>query len=232
MGAETKMNSEDIKQLLETKPYHKEIAPQLEEYVGEQIGKGVADLDANTALLKLYQFYPELAKVAVVRKILVLALMSLPASDFQLCLFLVSEKVQEEPEIASIASAWEQLETADFGAFWESVKAMPDVLGVPKMADAIRSYIVTTLSITYLKVPKSVLCSSLQMQLSELKSCPMLVAVAENNCIDDTDSVAFNVNKDNHFVVQGQQVEDFATVFSKVLYSSAISSTTATSPAQ
>merc|ERR1711865_1333761 len=111
MGAETKMNSEDIKQLLETKPYHKEIAPQLEEYVGEQIGKGVADLDANTALLKLYQFYPELAKVAVVRKILVLALMSLPASDFQLCLFLVSEKVQEEAEIASIVSAWEQLET-------------------------------------------------------------------------------------------------------------------------
>ena len=44
---------QDIKQLLETKPYHKEIAPQLEEYVGEQIGKGVADLDANTALLKV-----------------------------------------------------------------------------------------------------------------------------------------------------------------------------------
>merc|ERR1712160_24591 len=221
MGAETKMNSEDIKQLLETKPYHK------------QIGKGVADLDANTALLKLYQFYPELAKVAVVRKILVLALMSLPASDFQLCLFLVSEKVQEEAEIASIVSAWEQLETADFGAFWESVKSTPDVLQTPNMADAIRSYIVTTLSITYLKVPKSVLCSSLNLQLSDLKSCTMLLAVAENDCINDAvDYVAFKVTGDNHFVVQGQQVEDFATVFSKVLYSSAISSSAATSPAQ
>jgi len=93
--------------------------------------------------------------------------------------------------------------------------------------------IVTTLSITYLKVPKSVLCSSLNLQLSDLKSCTMLLAVAENDCINDAvDYVAFKVTGDNHFVVQGQQVEDFATVFSKVLYSSAISSSAATSPAQ
>ena len=61
----------------------------------------------------------------------------------------------------------------------------------------------------------------------------MLLAVAENDCIDDAvDTVAFKITGDNHFVVQGQQVEDFATVFSKVLYSSAISSSAATSPAQ
>merc|ERR1711865_1145956 len=227
MGAETKMNSEDIKQLLETKPYHKEIAPQLEEYVGEQIGKGVADLDANTALLKLYQFYPELAKVAVVRKILVLALMSLPASDFQLCLFLVSEKVQQEESIRSLVDVWGMLETADFARFWLEAAEMQDVLSTPGMVDAVRAYVITTLSITYLKISVAVLSSSLNMKPDELTSCAALVGALEGE-IGSNDIVAFKVTGDNHFVpVQGQAVENFNTVFSKVLYSSAVQQSSA-----
>merc|ERR1712166_565901 len=213
---------EEVHELLEDKPYDKGIVPRLEQYVEEQLAKGSGDIDANTALLKLYQFFPDLANVAAVRKVLILALMSLPASDFQLCLFLVSEKVQQEESIASLIGVWELLETADFSAFWEAAAKMSDVLSTPGMTDAVRAYVVTTLSITYLKINVAVLSSSLNMKTAELKNCAALVAALEGE-IGTEDIVAFRVTGENHFVpVQGQAVENFNTVFSKVLYSSAV----------
>ena len=48
--------------LLEEKRYDAAILPQLEEYVHAQCKGGTYDLDCNLAVLKLYQFHPELSK--------------------------------------------------------------------------------------------------------------------------------------------------------------------------
>merc|ERR1711998_568170 len=191
---------EEVLDALENKPYHTESAGPLEAYLEQQLASGEPDLDANTGLLKLYQFYPDLTNVAAVRKALILAIKALPAIDLQLCLCLVAGPIQQEPEIAALIQLWNQLETADFAGFWAAAKGVEGLLTTPGMAEALRSYIVSTLSTTYLNVPKSILCSSLDVQLSELKSCEQLLAVTENNAIDEAaDTVSFQVTKDNHF---------------------------------
>jgi translation initiation factor 3 subunit K len=76
---------QNIATLLEGNRYNVSILPELEKYVNEQVEKGSYDLDANMALLKLYQFYPEKLQKAIVAKVLCKALMNLPRNDFLLC---------------------------------------------------------------------------------------------------------------------------------------------------
>merc|ERR1712010_329472 len=133
------MVSEEVRQLLDSNPYDKDTIPTLEAYVDEQLASGEGDIDANTALLKLYQFHPEATNVSAVRKILILAMKSMPESEFQLCLFLVSQKVQEEESLAELIAAWNLLECADFAGFWKATANMTDLHSAPGLTTALRS---------------------------------------------------------------------------------------------
>ncbi|KAI7869575.1 armadillo-type protein [Spinellus fusiger] len=64
----------------------------LEEYLNAQCKNGEYDLMANLAVLKLYQFNPNLANTSVIINILAKALTAVPAPDFNLCLYLLSEQ--------------------------------------------------------------------------------------------------------------------------------------------
>lgn len=86
-----------IAALLEEKRYDAAILPQLEEYVHAQCKGGTYDLDCNLAVLKLYQFHPELSKTDIIAKILVKALMKLPATDYLLCTYLIPDSVVRAP---------------------------------------------------------------------------------------------------------------------------------------
>jgi hypothetical protein len=57
----------------------------LEEHVKNQCRNGTSDLEANLAVLKLYQFNPDLAKEEIIGLILIKALMNLPRNDFVIC---------------------------------------------------------------------------------------------------------------------------------------------------
>ncbi len=59
-----------------------------------QVAKGTYDRDANLALLRLYNFEPELVHVQTVANVLIMALMQLPESDFTLLLHLIPENIQ------------------------------------------------------------------------------------------------------------------------------------------
>jgi translation initiation factor 3 subunit K len=84
---------EDIHSLIEANRYSSDIIPELEKYVHEQVAGRHYDLEANLALLKLYQFYPDKASVPVISHILIKAIMNLPQPDLILSLYLISEKI-------------------------------------------------------------------------------------------------------------------------------------------
>ena len=61
------------------------------------------DLEANLALLKLYQFNPTYNNLTVVVQILLKSLTNLPHTDFVLCKCLLSQEVLEEPQVTSLS---------------------------------------------------------------------------------------------------------------------------------
>jgi len=81
-----------ISKLLQTDRYSPEIIPQLEKYVQEQVASKTYNLEANLALLKLYQFHTDKSNVKVISQILIKALMNMPNTDFLLASYLISEK--------------------------------------------------------------------------------------------------------------------------------------------
>lgn len=83
-----------IAQLLETSRYNIETIEKLESHLNDQIERKTNyDLDANLALLKLYQFFPEKLQKTSVSKVLAKALMNLPSNDFILAMYLVPEQL-------------------------------------------------------------------------------------------------------------------------------------------
>lgn len=58
------------------------------------MASGAYDRDANLALLRLYNFEPELVHVQTVANVLIMALMQLPEADFTMLLHLIPENIQ------------------------------------------------------------------------------------------------------------------------------------------
>ena len=62
----------------------------MERYVELQVNENVYDLEANLAVLTLYQFNPDQYKDDITAYILLKALTNLPHTDFVLCKCLIS----------------------------------------------------------------------------------------------------------------------------------------------
>ncbi|CAO3699258.1 unnamed protein product [Rhizopus microsporus] len=97
--------------------YNPENIDALENYLNHQCENGQYDCEANLAILKLYQFNPQLAKEPIVAKILVKALTALPAPDFNLCLYLLAEHAFKS--IESLTELQQLLEQARYEKFWQ-----------------------------------------------------------------------------------------------------------------
>ncbi|XP_022968162.1 eukaryotic translation initiation factor 3 subunit K-like [Cucurbita maxima] len=154
-----------VEQLLAVNPYNPDILPDLENYVNEQVSSETYSLDANLCLLRLYQFEPERMSTQIVARILVKALMAIPAPDFSLCLFLIPERVQMEDQFKTLIILSHYLETGKFRQFWdEAAKNRHIVEAVPGFEQAIQAYAVHVLSLTYQKVPRSVLAEAINIE--------------------------------------------------------------------
>ncbi|KAK4478999.1 hypothetical protein RD792_014508 [Penstemon davidsonii] len=76
------------------------------------------------------------------------ALMAMPAPDFSLCLYLIPERV-----------------TARFRQFWDEAAKSRQILEVvPGFEEAIQAYAIHVLSLTYQKIPKSVLAEAINVE--------------------------------------------------------------------
>ncbi|GBE78389.1 ARM repeat-containing protein [Sparassis latifolia] len=99
----------------------------LEDYLYHQIRSEEYDCLANLAILKLYQFNPDLYNPDVVINILIKALTSSPFPDFNLCISLLDERSvnanPDEPDplpslLPILTTLYNLLQQCRFPAFW------------------------------------------------------------------------------------------------------------------
>lgn len=99
----------------------------LEDYLYQQIRSDEYDCLANLAILKLYQFNPDLYNPDVVINILIKALTSTPFPDFNLCISLLDERPAnanpDEPDplpslLPVLTNLYTLLQQCRFPAFW------------------------------------------------------------------------------------------------------------------
>lgn len=153
-----------IDQLVAVNAYNPDILPELEQYVREQVSQRTYNLDANLALLRFYQCEPRRVNMQILTNVAIKSLMALPAVDYNLCMFLIPEKLQQEEPLVTIATWAQLLETARFSDFWnEAARSRDLVESVPGFEEAIQNYAVHVLSISYRKVPRHVLAEAVNI---------------------------------------------------------------------
>uniref|UniRef100_A0A8C3LX14 Eukaryotic translation initiation factor 3 subunit K n=1 Tax=Chrysolophus pictus TaxID=9089 RepID=A0A8C3LX14_CHRPC len=119
--------------------YNPENLATLERYVETQAKENAYDLEANLAVLKLYQFNPAFFQTTVTAQILLKALTNLPHTDFTLCKCMIDQAHQEERPIRQILYLGELLETCHFQSFWQALDENMELLdGIAGFEDSVR----------------------------------------------------------------------------------------------
>ena len=119
-------------------------------------GAAPYSLDCLLACLRLYLVFPEASKTSVVCQCLLLGLQRTPESDFSLCLHLVPERLQGEPEVLQLVTLAGHLEACRYKDFWAAVaQPAPPALQQQQqpLAAAARAFIAGTLSGAYRSLP-------------------------------------------------------------------------------
>lgn len=145
--------------------YQPEKLSQLEKHVDEQVSTNTYNLEANLALLRLYQFQPSSVKTSVLVKVLLKAIMRLPSSDFKICIHLIPEKLQEDETLHKVVQLANFLETTKFQDFWTTAASCSSILNsVPGFYEAVRAFVLHVVTITFAKVPKKILGEYLKLE--------------------------------------------------------------------
>ncbi|XP_032819921.1 eukaryotic translation initiation factor 3 subunit K isoform X3 [Petromyzon marinus] len=141
--------------------YNPENLGTLERYVETQAQENAYDLEANLAVLKLYQFNPAYFQTSVTAQILLKALTNLPHTDFTLCKCLIDQVHQlEDKQLGRILLLGELLETCRFQNFWTELdETLVD--GITGFEDSIRKFICHVVGITYQRIGKRLLSDML-----------------------------------------------------------------------
>ncbi|OAY66695.1 Eukaryotic translation initiation factor 3 subunit K [Ananas comosus] len=135
-----------VEELVNVNPYNPDLLTDLENFVNEQ-------------------FEPARMSIPIVARILIKALMAMPAPDFSLCLFLIPEQVQMEEQFKTLIVLSHYLETARFRQFWDEAAKNRSILEVvPGFEQAIQAYAIHVLSLTYQKVPRPVLAEAINIE--------------------------------------------------------------------
>jgi len=159
----------------------------LEDYLYHQIRMDEYDSLANLAILKLYQFNPDLYNGDVVVNILIKALASTPMPDFNLCVALLSEQrhfpiaasteepdplPQLLPQLITLSSLLEQCRFPDFWRLYHSEEydTLRDNYTVEckGFEQSVREVAVRAVRTTFLSIGEARLSSYLNLQGSDL----------------------------------------------------------------
>ncbi|XP_028680557.2 eukaryotic translation initiation factor 3 subunit K [Erpetoichthys calabaricus] len=142
--------------------YNPENLATLERYVETQARENAYDLEANLAVLKLYQFNPAYFQTTVTAQILLKALTNLPHTDFTLCKCMIDQSHQEEGPIGQILYLGNLLETCHFQAFWQNLEENRELIeGITGFEDSVRKFICHVVGITYQNIEKMLLAEML-----------------------------------------------------------------------
>ncbi|KAG8180725.1 hypothetical protein JTE90_004684 [Oedothorax gibbosus] len=130
----------------------------------EKCRENTYDLEANLAVLKLYQFNPTYYVTNVVSLILLKALTNLPHADFVLCKCLIEKDHLEKKDIQHIVYLHDLLETCQFTKFWDKEvqqEVGPIIMQVTGFEDSIRKFICHVVNTTYQIIDKMTLSAFL-----------------------------------------------------------------------
>ena len=160
---------------------------KLQSYVDGQVAENGYDLEANLALLKLYQFNPNLLNMEYVAKVLLKSLANLPHSDFLLCKSLLSQDILDDPTIKCVQEMANLLESCSFKEFWE--KSRTDFAKLTRaisgFEDCMRKYVCHVISTTYQRIPEDRLCELLGLEHDEntvnLVNCIPSISISKND---------------------------------------------------
>ncbi|XP_070181348.1 eukaryotic translation initiation factor 3 subunit K-like isoform X2 [Littorina saxatilis] len=151
--------------------YNPENLPTLERYVQMQAAENTYDIEANLAVLKLYQFNPGYFQTEIASLILLKALTNLPHTDFILCKCLIDTNRLNELPVSKILELSELLETCDFERFWAETRDDPDLISsIVGFEDSIRKFICHVVAATF----QSIEMEKLQQVLGHVT--PMVAA--------------------------------------------------------
>jgi len=177
--------------------YNPENLKKLERYVQLQCQENVYDLEANLAVLKLYQFNPMFFQITVTSQILLKALTNLPHTDFTLCKCLIdmSHFQREGEPLHRIMILADMLETCQFQQFWEHLMDISDLtVSLTGFEDSIRKFICYVIGITYQVIKKTIL----RELLGNLSEAQTNTWVAKNSWKDQGDGYVFIANQEDN----------------------------------
>ncbi|KAH9486762.1 Eukaryotic translation initiation factor 3 subunit K [Psilocybe cubensis] len=156
----------------------------LEDYLYHQIRSEEYDCLANLAILKLYQFNPELYNPDVVINILIKALTASPLPDFNLCISLLDERplnaqLDEPDPLPTVLPILKGLHSllfrCRFPAFWEiyqsaELENLRDnyTVEVAGFEDAVRAVAIRAVRATFTRISSERLGSYLNLSSSDL----------------------------------------------------------------
>lgn len=115
-------------------------------------------MEANLAVLKLYQFNPHLLNLEVTYTILLKALTNFPHTDFVLCKCLLLPTQMSDDNVREIIYLADILEQCDFTVFWSKVESNPDLFRkITGFYDSIRKFVCHVVGITFQTIEKQYL---------------------------------------------------------------------------
>lgn len=160
MGDSNPLTIADMLKTIER--YNPEHLKTIEDYVEEQVKDNTYDLEANLAVLKLYQFNPNLLNLKITHLILLKALTNFPHTDFTLCKCLLLPAQMNDEIVKDIIFLADILEKCDFELFWSKIHYTPDlVVNITGFFDSIRKYACHVVGITFQMIRREYLAALL-----------------------------------------------------------------------
>jgi len=175
--------------------YNSNNLPKFERYVQLQISENAYDLEANLAILKLYQFFPNLYKPEIVCWILLKSLTNLPNTDFVLCRCLLGPGQLDDLNIARIAYLANLLELCQFKRFWQEKSQDSSLISqIAGFDDSVRKFVCHVVNITYQTVDKTVL----KELLGGITDADLRSWIAKNGWKEEPNNMVFIANQEEH----------------------------------
>ncbi|KAL0872684.1 hypothetical protein Bca101_022389 [Brassica carinata] len=174
MESPKEQSSYTVEQLVAVNPFNPEILPDLENYVNEQVTSQTYSLDANLCLLRLYQVLyssqPYLPPEVIVPpnwRFVSVMQFEPERMNAQIVARILVKQMEEQFKTLIVLSHY--LETGRFQQFWDEAAKNRHILeSVPGFEQAIQAYASHLLSLSYQKVPRSVLAEAVNMDGASL----------------------------------------------------------------
>lgn len=213
------LSASEVATLLKKERFNPDIIPQLESYLVSQVQQDNADApsaaydpDANRALIKLYQFFPQKANTQNILLAETLALVYGASSkegslDFGSLGCLINESHKKDEPYPTLIQCAELQDSCQFTEFWTVYHSIATNSGdyelVSKLTksahakNALRKSILNTLSLAFKTTKLSYVLEQLDMKTDEVDAVLGKVNTVVEKVNTDSDSICFCDNVEN-----------------------------------